>query len=110
MPSLPLPRQGAHPPAEGAEPGPFSTGSRIPGVLCFQETARDGGRGAWWRRRASQQWDPKRIPCLSVPQSSCLYSGEGNPACALVVRTECMQSAWDPVGFYVFRNSELKVQ
>ena len=42
MPSLPLPQQGAHPPAEGAEPGQFSTGYWIPGVLCFQETARDG--------------------------------------------------------------------
>lgn len=63
--------QGAHPPAEGAEPGTFSTGSQIPGVLCFQETAR--GRGK--RRMVAQEGPPSSgIPreslacqCLSLP-------------------------------------------
>lgn len=52
------------------------------------------------------QCEPERVPYLSDPQSSRLYSGESNPACALVVRTERMYAKCLGLGWLVRPETE----
>lgn len=59
-------QKGLTPPAEGAEPGTFQHWPRYLGFFVSRRQLGAGVEGMV-AQYASQQWNPKRIPCLSVP-------------------------------------------